>query len=108
MDPSRIVSSTLAFAPPMTSTGTLERTISNLSPTASDIIAVVISDLNADGPSPVVKTKICSKAANGLPDDIDGVARISGDFGSAAGPGSTLTVGAASTLGDHGCGATTG
>lgn len=108
IDPSPKASSTPASAPPITSTGTFERIISDFSPTASDSIVVVISDLNVDGPSPVVKTKICSNAAKGFPDDIEGAAKVSGGFGSIDGAGvSDLATGAASAFGVFGSGPAT-
>src|SRR6266550_7685548 len=90
IEPARIVFRTAASARPITSTGTFERMWSNVSPTAPTNIAVVTSDLNADGPSPVVRTKICSSAEKGLPDDIARVAEISGDFGSGSATGDVV------------------
>src|SRR6266576_3286106 len=82
IEPARIVFRTAASARPITSTGTFARMLSNVSPTASTNIAVVTADGNADGPSPVVRTKICSSAEKGLPDDIEGVATVFGASGS--------------------------
>src|SRR5687768_16164311 len=96
-DPARIDSSTSLCAPPITSTGTFERIFSIFSPAASDNIAAVASDLKADGPSPVVKTKICSSASKGLPEDIEQEANVVAGFGSGSAPG-TGTV-ATSALG---------
>src|ERR1051326_917627 len=87
IEPERMAFRTAASARPITSTGTFERMLSNVSPTASTSLAVVTSDGNADGPSPVVRIKICSNAEKGLPDDIEAGTKVAGESGSGSAAG---------------------